>query len=255
VASEQTLARAVLTSARLAALAAVLAGRGAARQAAAAALAGLWLYPTLRRNCAWHGPVLTSFATDSREVWLTIDDGPSGVCTEMFLEILAAEGARASFFCVGSRVARRPSLARAVAAAGHTLENHTQTHPAGSWWAASPRRVAREISTASDTIEAATGRRPRFFRSPVGMNGPWVHRAAARAGLRVAGWSAAGGDGCRVPPSIAAGRILDRLGPGGIVVLHEGDRPRQRALTLRLVLEGIRARGLRAELPGVLFSA
>jgi len=37
----------------------------------------LLLYPTLRPNVQWLGPVITRFETNAREVWLTIDDGPS----------------------------------------------------------------------------------------------------------------------------------------------------------------------------------
>ena len=36
----------------------------------------LLLYPTLRPNCGWFGPVVKSFQSHSKEVWLTIDDGP-----------------------------------------------------------------------------------------------------------------------------------------------------------------------------------
>jgi len=35
------------------------------------------VYATLAPNCQWLGPVITSFETDKREVWLTIDDGPA----------------------------------------------------------------------------------------------------------------------------------------------------------------------------------
>ncbi|HEX9458811.1 MAG TPA: polysaccharide deacetylase family protein, partial [Thermoanaerobaculia bacterium] len=37
----------------------------------------LVLWPTLRPNSQWLGPVITSFDSPSNEVWLTIDDGPT----------------------------------------------------------------------------------------------------------------------------------------------------------------------------------
>jgi hypothetical protein len=37
----------------------------------------LLLYPTLRPNVQWLGPVITHFATSRKEVWLTLDDGPT----------------------------------------------------------------------------------------------------------------------------------------------------------------------------------
>lgn len=246
-------ARAGLTAARWAALAAALASRGAARHAAATAFGALYLYPTLRRNCAWHGPVVRSFATRKNEVWLTIDDGPFRGTTEGFAGLLADAGGRASFFCVGSRIARNPALAGHLVDAGHTIENHTFTHPTAWWWAAPPWTVKREISSASEAIKNATGIVPRFFRSPVGMNNPWVHRAAAAENMRVAGWSASAGDGCRMPPSLVAERLLAQVRPGAVLLLHEGDRPRHRLLSLKMLLEGLARRGYRCVLPQEFF--
>ena len=37
----------------------------------------LLLIPTLLPNVQWLGPVMTRFASDANEVWLTIDDGPT----------------------------------------------------------------------------------------------------------------------------------------------------------------------------------
>src|SRR5207244_10950853 len=37
----------------------------------------LLLYPTLRPNVQWLGPVITCFEPEGNELWLTIDDGPT----------------------------------------------------------------------------------------------------------------------------------------------------------------------------------
>ena len=37
----------------------------------------LLLYPTLYPHSQWWGPVIRSFATSEKEVWITIDDGPT----------------------------------------------------------------------------------------------------------------------------------------------------------------------------------
>src|SRR3954464_1098072 len=55
------------------------------------------LYATLAANCQWFGPVLRSFETTEREVWLTIDDGPSPAHTLAFLDLLDRFDARATF--------------------------------------------------------------------------------------------------------------------------------------------------------------
>lgn len=219
------------------------------RHPAALVFTAAYLLPTLRRNAGWHGPVAGRFAGADDEVWLTIDDGPFATCTPGMLEILAEHGARASFFCAGRRVSANRDLARRIVAEGHTLENHTYSHPAGSWWAMPPGLVDREIRHCQHAIRTATGTHPRFFRSPVGMNGPWVHEAAAREGLLVVGWSAAGNDGCPSAPSGVVEKILTAVRPGSIILLHEGDRPRHRWMALSRVLDGLAARGLRCVIP------
>src|SRR4051812_46497342 len=59
------------------------------------------LYATLVANCQWLGPVMRSFETTQREVWLTIDDGPSPAHTLAILDLLDRFDARATFFVIG----------------------------------------------------------------------------------------------------------------------------------------------------------
>ena len=44
------------------------------------------------------------------------------------LDILDRYGAKASFFCVGERVAAHPEVAREIARRGHTVESHSHRH-------------------------------------------------------------------------------------------------------------------------------
>lgn len=60
-------------------------------------------------------------------VALTFDDGPHPETTPALLAAL--DDAPATFFLQGSRAADHPDLVRAIAAAGHTIGNHSWTHP------------------------------------------------------------------------------------------------------------------------------
>src|SRR5690242_14256229 len=62
-------------------------------------------------------------------VALTIDDGPHPTWTPKVLDILAANGVRATFSLVGAQAEANPKLVRRIAAAGHALCNHSMTHP------------------------------------------------------------------------------------------------------------------------------
>lgn len=114
---------------------------------------------------------------------------------------------------------RNPALAREVAAAGHEIGNHTDTHP--RLWLRSPGFLSDEIARAQDTIAATTGYSPRFFRPPYGVRWPGLHAAQARFGLTGAMWTAIGRDWNR-----SAGEVFQRMlagaEAGAILCLHDG---------------------------------
>lgn len=231
------------------ALVATILLHGRARAAAWALHEILRLGPTLLRNSDWNGPIARRFRTSQPEVWLTIDDGPDPEQTPRILELLEVHRARASFFVVGKNVDRNRPLCRRIVAAGHTLENHTHSHPSGLFWTMPCCAIRREIVRCNHAIRVAAGVSPSWFRSPAGLTNSCVHPAAARAWLRVAGWSADGLDGLpgRDPESAAA-RILSGVKPGAILLMHEGPG-RSSARVLELVLAGLSSRGFRCVIP------
>ncbi len=206
----------------------------------------LILIPTLLPNVQWLGPVVTRFATDRNEVWLTIDDGPTED-THAVLDLLDRYGVKVTFFVKGMLVAAQPAIAREILARGHSIGNHTQTHPAGSYWCAFPGRIADEIDACTRVLAETTGRETKWFRAPVGMKNPAVHPALAKRGMRLIGWTARGFDAFVADPDVILARILSRLTPGAIVVLHQG---RQHSLrVLERVIVAIQERGYSFVIP------
>lgn len=242
--------RKVLFFLRFAALGAMILLRGRKRFAARAVHDALWLYPTLKRNCSWHGPVITGFHTTLPEVWLTIDDGPDPRDTPGILEALRKHNATASFFVIGRKVDAHRSLCRKIVAGGHTLENHSHTHSAALFWSLPCCLMQNEIDHCTHSILTATGIAPRFFRPPVGMCNPCVHPATSKRWLRVAGWSATGLDGLPNPsPDVVLRRIMNDIRPGGIIMLHESGKSGSRVETIELLLERLSEKGYRCVIP------
>ncbi|MFI9240688.1 polysaccharide deacetylase family protein [Streptomyces sp. NPDC053079] len=68
-------------------------------------------------------------AAGPKTLALTFTDGPNPLYTPEVLAVLARYRIRATFFMMGANVAKYPHIARQVADAGHTLSNHTWTHP------------------------------------------------------------------------------------------------------------------------------
>jgi peptidoglycan-N-acetylglucosamine deacetylase len=153
--------------------------------------------------------------------FLTFDDGPNQGNTERILEVLAREKAPATFFMVGRHAERFPRTAVAVAQAGHQIGNHTYSHV--KLHRLGPSRTAQEIGRAHQSIAAATGNVPRFFRAPHGYRGPFVARAIAPYQYRTFGWTFGVWDSARPGSERIRSRVRRRLCPGAIILLHDGD--------------------------------
>ena len=211
-------------------------------------LASLW--PN-SRLCV---PVATRFDTREREVWLTFDDGPDPRETPRVLALLAQHRAHATFFLIGREAEKNPGLVREILAAGHTVANHTYTHPSVLFWAYPPSRFAREIDRCADALAAIAGAPlPRIFRGPVGWHPPLLYQVLFRRGLQAVGWTARGLDCVGQNPGRAARRLLRHLRPGAIFMLHPERRDRHGENTglaaLEIVLRELERAGYRCVLP------
>lgn len=161
------------------------------------------------------------FKTDRREVWLTIDDGPDPDDTPRILELLKSHEAKATFFVIGRNAEAHPELVHAIHDAGHEIGYHTHTHPVGTFWCASRRRLARELDQGLGILQGL-GVNVRRFRSPVGIKNFHLASALAERRLECVGWSARGLELVGGDANAVAKRVLRRLRPGSLLLLHEG---------------------------------
>jgi peptidoglycan-N-acetylglucosamine deacetylase len=158
---------------------------------------------------------------DSRTLALTFDDGPNPAATPGLLDLLDAHGAKATFFLIGRHVRSEPGLAREIAARGHAIGNHTQTHPNLAF--CSPDGIRRELEECDGAIQAAIGRTAPWMRPPFGFRNPVLKRIArenGRAGVVM--WSRWAWD-WKPQHSSAVIRHMEKVRGGDILVLHDGD--------------------------------
>ncbi len=211
------------------------------------------LYATLSPNCQWWGPVIQSFATSEREVWITIDDGPSAAHTLRFLDLLDEYAARATFFVIGERAEKHPHLITEILARGHSLANHTYTHPARSFWAAGPREIATEIDLCARSLRSTPARPAMLFRAPAGLKNPFVHHELNRRALHLIGWTIRSLDTVRRDARKIAQDIRKKARPGAIILLHESHRgttdPDFHPRCLELTLQELTAAGYSFVIP------
>lgn len=114
-----------------------------------------------------------------KQLALTFDDGPDPIWTPKILDLLAKYHAQATFFLIGSSVAKYPEVANRIVREGHVIGNHTLTHPQISQIDAAT--MQRELVLTDHIIRAATNRATKFFRSPYGGNDDMDIRKDANA--------------------------------------------------------------------------
>lgn len=187
--------------------------------AGGALIAACYCLAVLRPSCKWLGPVRCH--SGDKSILVTIDDGPDPHDTPMLLELLDKHRVKAVFFMIGEKVRQHPELAREVLRRGHEIGNHTMSHPQAGFWCAGPSRTRREIAECQRVIEESTGFKPRLFRAPAGHRNLFTHPIAGELGLEVMAWSRRGFDAVEKDAGKVLGRILSKLSPGDIVLVHE----------------------------------
>jgi peptidoglycan/xylan/chitin deacetylase (PgdA/CDA1 family) len=211
----------------------------------------LWILGgLLLPNSAAVMPLATRFRTARREVWLTIDDGPEPATQPAMLDLLDRHRARATFFLIGEKARARPALVAEIVRRGHTLGNHTQTHPLATFWRAGPYRTAREIEDCDAALRAAGAGPSPWFRAPAGVKNLALRRALDRRQRVLVGWSARGREVCSPSPEVSLRRLTKRLASGSILLMHESDRQAaDRIALLSQLLEHLSAAGYTCVLP------
>jgi peptidoglycan/xylan/chitin deacetylase (PgdA/CDA1 family) len=160
------------------------------------------------------------------ELALTFDDGPNATWTPRLLDILAKHQVGATFFLLGSRAAAQPELVRRIATAGHTIGNHSWSHPNLACTRAS--RVREELRQTSQTLQQIVGAPVKFFRPPFGARRPVVFRIARELGMEPVLWNAMTSDWSEPSADRIAKDLmkkidgLERRGRAANIVLHDG---------------------------------
>lgn len=164
--------------------------------------------------------VTTAGSRASRRLYLTFDDGPHAEHTPPLLDLLAQHGAKASFFLVGKQIEANPELARRIAREGHTLGNHSFTHP--RFDKLSLRDQLDEIDRTDALLKGVDGHARHSFRPPRGVMPPRMLVNFFRRRRHAAYWSYDSLDYTRRPAAELVA-IIRRypVKPGDIMLMHD----------------------------------
>jgi chitooligosaccharide deacetylase len=179
---------------------------------------------------------------DAPVVALSFDDGPS-LWTEQILDLLAAAGARATFFVCGQVIEGREDTVRRCVAEGHEVANHTHTHP--ELRDLDRAAIFAELDAASSAIESVLGARPLCFRPPYFESSPDIEAVSRELGLgEPVGADAWTTDWDQQPAEQMVAAIGATCRAGSIIDLHDAIPPQDRAPTPSTRDETVRAVGL-----------
>ncbi|MQM28574.1 polysaccharide deacetylase family protein [Glycomyces albidus] len=171
----------------------------------------------------YDGPLGTRNHTGDDSIALTFDDGPSPEWTPKVLDMLRERGIKATFCLIGAYAEAYPELVADIAREGHTLCNHSWFHEFDLGDRGEDEIRANLQRTNDAIVKAAPGADVAYFRHP---GGQWTDRAiaiAADLGMESLHWAVDPSDwDNRTTEKQIREHVLDRTGPGAIILLHDG---------------------------------
>jgi peptidoglycan/xylan/chitin deacetylase (PgdA/CDA1 family) len=184
---------------------------------------------------------------NDKEVVLTFDDGPVPRHTSSVLETLASECTKATFFMVGQMANAYPAMVRRVHDEGHTIANHSQTHPF-TFSRMSVEQAAAQIQGGFASLRAALGDPDAvapFFRIPGLLRQDSVEQYLAAHGVMTWSVDAVADDWTHINAAEIARRAVSRLEARGRGVLLLHDIHEKTALAFPVILKELKARGFK----------
>lgn len=177
-------------------------------------------YQSMAATGQWYGRTFTGLPRATKQLALTYDDGPNDPHTLRLLEVLARHEVHATFFLIGRFVEQRPDIVREIANAGHTIGNHTFTHPLLIFKTAA--EIRRELTRCQATLQDAVGEHSNLFRPPFGGRRPAVVRVARQLGFEPVMWNVTGYDWSGQLAAQIEAKVMRRIRGGDVILLHDG---------------------------------
>ena len=177
--------------------------------------------------------------SDKKEVAISFDAAWGNEETEQLLDILDEHDVKATFFLVGDWVDKYPDDVKNIAAHGHDIGNHSDTHP--HLPQLSTENATSEIQRCNEKIEALTGSAPTLFRPPYGDYNNSVVSAVKSLGMYCVQWDVDSLDWKDPSPEQLCQNVLGKVRDGSIVLMHNGAKNTPAALPS--IIEGIKDKG------------
>ncbi len=160
---------------------------------------------------------------NQKKIYITFDAGFENGNTERILDALKKHGVKATFFLVGNYFETQPKLVKRMAEEGHTIGNHTYSHPDMSK-IGDIQSFQTELQKNEALYRDVLGSEmPKLYRPPQGKFCEENLKMAQQLGYSTVFWSLAYVDWYtedQPTPEQAFSKLLPRIHPGAVVLLH-----------------------------------
>lgn len=161
--------------------------------------------------------------TSKNIIYLTFDAGFENGNTEKILDALKKHNVKATFFLVGNYIETSPELVERMVEEGHTIGNHTYSHPDMSK-ISDEESFKKELQSLESLYKETTGQELlKIYRPPQGKYCVSNLEMADKLGYKTIFWSLAYVDwyeNKQPTKEEAFNKLLKRIHPGAIVLLH-----------------------------------
>lgn len=182
-------------------------------------------------------PIPQEISPNLPVVALTFDDGPNPRFTPQILDILYEHQVPATFFLVGQQMEGQGWLVRKIAASGHEIGNHTDSHP--DLTTLEEPQILEEIQKTQEALgEILPDYTMKFLRPPYGRQNETVCQSSP---LPLILWNVDSGDWEDPQAEAIYAAVMENIQDGDIVVFHD-DNP-ETVKALKQILPALKARG------------
>ncbi len=179
--------------------------------------------------------------TPDKKVAISFDAAWGADDTDTLLEILKNNDVLATFFLCGYWVDKYPDEVKKIYESGHTIGNHSNTHPHGNQL--SLEKNKEEIMAVHTKIKDLLGYEMKLYRPPFGEYNDTVLNAAEACGYYSIQWDVDSLDWKKLGLEHEINQVLNHkhLGNGSIILFHNDAKYTPDALDT--IIKGIKEKG------------
>ncbi|QTA80520.1 Polysaccharide deacetylase domain-containing protein [Desulfonema limicola] len=197
-------------------------------------------------NLSFFLPIVSFGNTKKRSLSLTFDDGPDPNSTSEILRLLLKHNVKAAFFIVGNKAEKYPDLIQQILSQGHEIGNHSYSHD-NLIMLKSSSALKKEIHSCQNVLKKL-GILCFAFRPPVGIINPKLGSILSKSGLFAVNFRLRPGDGGNRWIKNLSNRVLKKIQPGDIIVLHDAVPAKKEQINywikeIDAIISGIKKKG------------